>query len=489
MNHRNNIAAPLGSVLGLLLAATGWSQEATVYHGFTRLDPVSATVTADAFVVVQGNRIAAVGSGTPPVGDGWSYVDMSGRYALPGFFDTHAHVTIGPLKVELQDGAPTFRFEVIHDIHRHNGLIALAFGVTTIRNPAGDAEANAHYDAMVESGAWLGPQAVHAGDLFNPGFPHYPRDDAEWEREMARQQELGMKYAKLYTGLTELELAHGIELAHAHGMKAIAHLDTVSWTRAMELGIDELTHALPTSADLLVEPNRSEYVASRAVSDAKFMYRWFELVDYDTAPFQNMLRMLVEKEIHVDLTLIANEIIYFFDRIDELEYPLEHAYPDPAFRENWHQTMTASHFGWTEDDYRRAHAVMPKVLELAKRFHEAGVRLSIGTDGTGGGPSFVRELALHVQAGIPAWEVLRLATSGAAERLGLAARTGTLAPGLEADIVFLNSDPLQNIENVGDVDIVVQNGRAHRSKELIEMTSAPANWPDALGAPAATPAQ
>ena len=43
MNHRSKIAAPLGSMLALLLTANGWSQEATVYHGFTRLDPVSAT--------------------------------------------------------------------------------------------------------------------------------------------------------------------------------------------------------------------------------------------------------------------------------------------------------------------------------------------------------------------------------------------------------------------------------------------------------------
>jgi imidazolonepropionase-like amidohydrolase len=476
MSHRTTVATRLGSLLGLLVAATGWSQEATVYHSFTRLDPATATVSEDAFVVVEGERIARVGSGTPPARDGWRYVDMSGRYALPGFFDTHAHVTIGPLKVEVKDGVPTFRFEVIDDIHRHNALIALAYGVTTIRNPAGNAEANAHYDAMIESGAWLGPKAVHAGDLFNPGFPHYPRNDAEWEREMTRQRDLGMKYAKLYSGLTEQELARGIELAHAHGLRTIAHLDGVSWTRAMELGIDELTHALPTSADLLGEPNRTAYLESRKVPDAKYMYRWFELVDYDSAPFQNMLRMLVEKKIHVDLTLIANEIVYFYDQIDkELTYPLEHAYPDPAFQDNWRQGMAASHFGWTEDDYRRAHAMMPKVLELANRFHAAGVRLSIGTDGTGGGPSFVRELALHVQAGIPTWEVLRLATSGAAERLGMAERTGSIAPGLEADIVFLNANPLTNIENVGDVDTVVQNGRAYRAGELIEMASTAAN--------------
>jgi imidazolonepropionase-like amidohydrolase len=476
MNHRNRVWALLAAALGLMLAANVWSQETTVYHGFTRLDPVTTTVTENAFVVVEGDRIARIGRGQPPRNDDWTYVDMSGRYALPGFFDTHAHVTIGPLAVEVKDGAPSFRFERIDAIHRHNALIALAYGVTTIRNPAGNADANAHYDAMIASGEWLGPEAVHAGDLFNPGFEHYPRNDAEWEREMTRQRDLGMTYAKLYHGLTEQELQRGIDFAHARGLKTIAHLDGVSWTRAMELGIDELTHALPTSADLLVEPNRSAYLGSRQAPDAKFMYRWFELVDYDSEPFKNMVRMLVEKKTHVDLTLIANEIIYFFDQIDrELRYPLEHIYPDPAFEANWRQAMTASHFGWTEDDYRRAHAAMPKVLELAKHLHAAGVRLSIGTDGTGGGPSFVREMTLHVQAGIPAWDVLRLATSGAAERLGMADSRGTLAAGFEADIVFLSSNPLDDIANVGDVDRVVQNGRAHRAAELVAMTAAPGN--------------
>jgi imidazolonepropionase-like amidohydrolase len=282
-----------------------------------------------------------------------------------------------------------------------------------------------------------------------------------------------MQYVKLYAGLTDAELARGIERAHAHGMKAIGHLDAVSWTRALELGIDELTHALPTSADLLVEPARSEYLASRKSPDAKYMYRWFELVDYDSEHFQAMLRMLVEKKTHVDLTLLVNELVYFYDDLDALKYhPLRYMHPDAAFRQNWQQTMSASHFGWTEDDYRRAHAVTPKVLELAKRFHDAGVRLSIGTDGTGGGTNLVRELELHVQAGIPAWEVLRLATAGAAERLGVHERTGAIAAGYEADLVFLKADPLQNIENVGNVEMVVSDGRAHRSAELLDMAAA-----------------
>jgi imidazolonepropionase-like amidohydrolase len=51
----------------------------------------------------------------------------------------------------------------------------------------------------------------------------------------------------------------------------------------------------------------------------------------------------------------------------------------------------------------------------------------------------------------------------------MAERTGSIAPELEADIVFLNRNPLENIEYVGDVDTVVQNGRAYRAEALIAM--------------------
>ena len=50
-------------------------------------------------------------------------------------------------------------------------------------------------------------------------------------------------------------------------------------------------------------------------------------------------------------------------------------------------------------------------------------------------------------------------------------RTGTIAPGFEADIVFVNADPLQNIENVAAVDTVVSDGRAHGAAELLEMAA------------------
>ncbi len=112
------------------------------------------------------------------------------------------------------------------------------------------------------------------------------------------------------------------------------------------------------------------------------------------------------------------------------------------------------------------HEFFRNLLEFAHRLHQAGVPLMIGTDGHGGTPAYARELDLHVQAGIPVWDVLRLCTSQGARLVDLGDRTGRFEVGLEADIVFLNSDPFQDITNVKDVDLVVTNGNAHSFEEL-----------------------
>jgi imidazolonepropionase-like amidohydrolase len=90
----------------------------------------------------------------------------------------------------------------------------------------------------------------------------------------------------------------------------------------------------------------------------------------------------------------------------------------------------------------------------------------IGSDGHGGTPLYARELQLHVDAGIPVWDVLRLSTSEGAQRLDLGHRTGRFEVGLDADLVFLRSNPLADITHVKEVDTVVTNGTPHTFAEL-----------------------
>lgn len=461
------------AILSVILASAPIAaQGQTVYHGFTLLDPIAQRATEDSYIVVRGGRIAEVGRGRPSVGGSYRFVDMSGRYALPGFIDSHAHVTIGVRHVDMSGSQPVLRENPTDSITRFNALVALASGITTIRNPAGVPAANRRYADRIRAGDWVGPTALQAGSLFG-GFPlewaQQPADTAAWRVAIDAEKTTGFDYVKLYTGLSEQELQSGIEAAHAHGLRTIAHLDRVSWTRAARLGVDALTHALPTSEDLLEGPARSAYVATRRVPSAKFMYQWFEWADLDSAPIQEMIGLLASRQIEVDLTLVVNELVYWFDRLDSLPIMKRDDWMHPAHQVPWRQQFNASVYDWTPEDFARAKAVMPKVLDFARRLHAAGVPLLIGTDGTGGGPIFARELELHVQAGIPVWEVLALSTTRAAERLGLGALTGALKVGLEADIVFLDRDPRRDISNVSQITMVVVDGKAYTAQDLVAL--------------------
>lgn len=469
-------------LLTLAIAQTGTLSAARaasdLYTGLILIDPVKETRTAGSYILVTDGRIAATGVGAPPIlPKAVRRHDFSGRYALPGFIDAHAHITAGPQKVEMRSGVPLITNEGKDAITRHSARIALAFGVTTVRNPGGDPEANARYDKSIASGAWIGPEALHAGAVVQPppmggaSFA-YPRSEMEWQAQAAREAALGMRYFKLYVGLSEAELETGIRVAHQHGLKAIAHLNTVSWTRAAELGIDGLEHALPTSPDLLEPPQRALYVAELG-PNSKFMYRWFELVDYDGPLMQELFGVLSSKRTVVNLTLLVNKLIYHAD-------DLEHAFPSiglsvadlekmmhPEMKANL-EMLKASAAGWSKEDYRRARAAMSKVLEFARRLHQAGVPMIVGTDGLGGGPHYAQELALHIEAGIPVWEVLRMSTSGTADLMDIGHRTGRLEPGYEADIAFLIADPVSNIVNAAKVYGVLNNGRFFSSAALLQ---------------------
>ncbi len=442
------------------------SRLAQVYVGATVIDPASETVRPNAYIVVRDGRIEAVGSGTPPPGSG-PVRDVSGLYALPGLFDTHAHIGLGPLKLGVDaDGAPYMQVEDRPDIVAHNAARLLAYGVTTVRNPAGNLEGNRRYDSSVAANPLFGPEALHAGEVIdNTAFPFHglatrPSPEHGVAQIVREQVEGGARYIKLYEALTEAEVAEGIVQAHALNRQAIGHLSDVSWTRAAELGIDALVHMMPISPDLLPRDRRAAYVASRRPGGFAF-FEWFEAADLEAPEITGMIALLAERRVHVDATLTAFQPAFWGDDATVLNRDADDIHPD--MRANWDSGFRFD-AGWSADDYRRARAVWPKVLELTRRIAAAGVPMTIGTDMANPyvapGASVAREMALHAEAGVPTWQVLRMATSDPARILGLDGRLGRLAPGMEADIVFLGADPVASVEAIGDVRLVIVNGVA-----------------------------
>ncbi len=452
-----------------------------LYVGVNLVDPQRETITPDSYILVENGRIAATGRGRPAAARGVTLHDFTGLYALPGLIDTHAHVTLGTLSIRMENGAPRLTSNSEEAIVAHNARTLLAFGVTTIRNPGGPIAASRIYAERVASGALAGPEMIYAGEIIdrapvtieNLAVLVTPQRSAG--QIVDAQAGGGGRYVKLYTGLTEADLAEGIAAAHRHGMRAIAHLSNVSWTRAAELGIDGIVHMMPTSADLLPADRREAWRTGHRPGGFEF-FEWYEAADLDAPEVRRMIATMARRRVHLDATLIAFQPAFFGN--DPALLARDRELDHPAMVANWRRGFRFD-VGWQADDYRRAQAVWPRVLELTRRLYEAGVPMTIGTDQANPfiapGISVSREMALHQQAGIPAWAVLRMATSDAARLIGVGRRTGALRRGLEADILFIAADPLPDLNRVAEVRAVVNNGVLHRPAELLPSPQAQGN--------------
>lgn len=454
-------------------AATDSNNADTVlYHNATLINPATEQQLNDGWLLVQQGRIVQIGqlSDGQPMPAALQQVDLKDSFVMPGLIDVHLHLTAGPHRVEMLDGKPVLTMKGHSELTRYHAMSTLATGVTTAFSPAGEPEANAEYVRQQQAGNWPGPKLSYAGFAFEPtpiiaGSVH-PKGEAGWQAEIARQKAAGASYIKLYQGLTQDEIALAIRLAKAAGLKTIAHLDSVSWQYAADLGIDALTHALPTSAELLSGKAKAEYLAERKNPfNQRFIYSWFQHVDYDSEPVQQLIRTLVQQQTRVDLTLVVNELFYYAREL-EVMYPEDEMWVfHPQTRKRWRSLMAAPSYDWTAQDLATAQQQMPKVLQLFKRLYDAGVPLAIGTDLSASGPFYLRELQLTKAAGLSNWQVLQLATVGGARHLDLT-DTGQLAAGFVADFIVLSANPLTDLNALKSVHTVVQQGKTHRVDAL-----------------------
>ncbi len=455
-------------------ASSALAEDTTVYTGVTILDPLTQRRLPGHYLVVRGERIEAMGEGRAPERYAKAaHTDMSGRFAMPGLFDTHAHITLGPVAPQVDaEGEVSLVVAGNDAITRHDALMLLAAGVTTIRDTGGDTARMIAYRQAVAEERLTGPEARIAGAVIDrSAFPVVGLVDRVDEAHsvadrVEAQAAAGVDYVKLYEALTPEDLAAGIDAARAADVPVIAHLGDVSWTEAVRLGVNSLVHAMPISPDLLPPDRRADYLVERRPGAFGF-FEWYEQADLDSPEIQAMIRALADKSVSVDATLIAFSLAFNGDDLAYREKDVDWAHPSMA--ENWRAAFRFD-LGWEPEDYARAKAIWPKVQRFVRMLHEAGVPLTLGTDMNNPfvapGVSLAREAELHVEAGIPAWDVLAIATSNAARSLKMDDRTGRLEPGMEADILFLDADPSLDIRALSRVVAVVENGRLHRPDDL-----------------------
>ncbi len=433
---------------------------------------------SDQTVVVRNGRIADViaGSGVPP--SGAVVVDGRGRWLIPGLWDAHVHY----------DFAPGLDHETL-------GKLFLVNGVTSVRDTGGHlpalaaaraaaAEAGAPAPRLYVAGPLLDDRnKVYAGDA--PGFPDIAEGldgvtgGAAAVDALAAQ---GVDLIKTYELLSPEVFRAILARADFHGLPVTAHIplsmDGLAVAGSGIRGMEHLRnlelacardHAqlLEERRALLVNPERLPGWQLRR--DIHAAQRPVAFASEDPERCAAVIAALAEHRVFQTptLTITSGDVARLFARP---EFSSTFDYLPHAVASAWRKTA-AERLQTPPAQLAIAHTRW--AVGMVPRLAAAGVPIMVGTDTPIGlltpGFSLHEELAMLVDAGIAARDVLVSATRTPAEFLGIADAFGTIAPGMEADLVLLDADPVSDIRNTRRIQAVIRGGALYDRAALDRM--------------------
>lgn len=398
----------LGALLGLAAAAPGFAQTRAIRFG-SLLGP-DGRMIRDAVVLVEGERIQAVGPGLA-VPAGAELVDLSGLTGIPGLIDVHTHMTY------VWDGAPGTRPRgqaarlpaVTVALAQANARRTLEAGVTSVRDLGASEYTDVALRDLIRSGTMVGPRMFVSGyGLSVTRGPARPgagvpsggtADGVDEVIKVARQQiGAGADWIKMYgsTGSFEdvtgfqtfgfAEMKAACDVAHQLGRRIAIHSYGAAGAKdAVRAGADSVEHAVDLDDETLAEMVRRGTV--------------------------------------------------YVPTIDHNRY----------YRDN------AQAYGFPPGTPERLQAFIERNLETLRRALRAGVKVAMGSDAVYSGfGQNTRELEWFVRAGMTPAQALAAATTTAAALLGMEKSLGAVQPGFLADIVAVDGDPLKDIGAVVD---------------------------------------
>jgi hypothetical protein len=398
-------------------------------------------IVPDATVVVDGDRIAAVGDATTRVPAGSRVIDAHGRTLLPGLWDMHAHVQLAEV-----------------------GLLYLASGVTTVRdlgNHPGEIDARV---ARIEAGSEIGPHLLRAGLIDTPSPYTAPYGIIattlnEALDAVARYADAGYVEIKVYSSIPPPWVPAIAAAAHARGLRVSGHIPNgMTAAEAVVQGFDEIHHANYLVLQFLTTPNEDTRTLLRVTRVAE---RAAEL-DLDGPEVQRFLDLLGAHHTVLDPTLALFHGQFTADPGDLEPNLVPYADRLPAQVVRRRRTGGLAAPG---DRRARFRASFLALQRLVKRAWDRGIPIVAGTD-ISAGLSLPHELELYVQAGIPATEVLAIATIGAARIMGQDRDAGSITAGKRADLVLVDGDPTRDIGALRNTDVVVCRGVVYDPGEL-----------------------
>ena len=374
-------------------------------------------------VVTRDGRISCVGECDISGAD--RTIDGTGKTVIPGWIDMHGHHNRQSVGLIPERG-----FE--HSVY-------LAYGVTTTRDPAATAVNTWSTKDLVQAGRMVGPRIYATGETLTAGDDPFKADvdsPEEADNQVARLQSWGAESIKQYLQPNRRRAQWLVDAARNRGMVATSEGGNFDLSHNLGLVMDGhagFEHALvqfPIYSDV-----------SRFLGQAGFYYSPTVVVG-GSAPWTEE---------------------YFFQRDDTwLDEKLRRWLP-------WRHLIPHARRRMLRPESDYGFAIVAE--GMADIIAEGGYGV-IGSHGQQHGPASHWEVWSYAEALGPLG-ALEVASLSGARYLGLADQLGSIVAGKYADLVILDSNPLDDIENTLDIDLVMKDGVLYDAATLDEV------WPSA----------
>ncbi|WP_353946641.1 amidohydrolase family protein [Streptomyces sp. HUAS MG91] len=465
----------------------------TVIRNVIVVDPVEGSAMSGADVVVDAGRIVSVASATD-AGAGAQVIEGRGRFLVPGFMDMHMHALNTPDDV---DGTYA---------------LMLANGVVGFRQMSGSRDLlTARREDRLPRPTGAPALMATAGDLLTPLNASRVEDAVRTVREQHRDGadfvKAAMTTARTFMAAlgeaNRLGIRFGGHLppdldprdAARGGTWSIEHLGpgvtvfAAASTREADVRAAHTAGRMPPlpkvrlpGTERLVRRLIRGVVTNPATRTSEQEAQAYELADgtYDQDKAEELAALFVEHGTWQCPTLIRVHTQQFGDAPEHTADP-RRRYMHPGDLRTWDRS--AKKFATLPDTTRRAlRGHWTAQLRMTKTFADAGVPMVAGSDACGAAgviPGFALhdEFDLLAEAGLDPLTILRTATSGAARFLGEEGAFGRVAPGLPADLVLLDEDPLLDHTALHTIAGVMRDGawwsRAELDAVLERIAAAP----------------
>jgi imidazolonepropionase-like amidohydrolase len=430
-----------------------------VIHGARLIDGNGGHPVDNTTIVIEGTRFTRVTQEKVPFPKDARTIDATGRTMLPGLIDNHVHY---------------------RDLL---GELFLAFGVTSVRDLGNHPQWILAQRDAVNEGRIKGPRIFCAGGGFygRASAPHHqvPASPAEAKQMMRQVIKQGMDYAKTHLHIPVEIIRALAEEAHAAGFKVLGHLDTSILPYA-EAGIDGVEHASGCAEATIRSPEGIKNLASIKLWLAKFLACWTfsEREHYDevteflakrgayiepTMVLWGASVGMREKWEREDYEILKRPGLSYLSEYLRLQW-LDHyylAYGVRAAPEPEQDVVISNRYSiygiYPEAGLKEGYS---RLQEFLAKLVKAGGNIVTGTDAAAVMPgiSLHREMEFLVDAGLRPMQAIQAATKVGAAYLGKEKELGTIEEGKLADLVIVRGDPLKEIRQSRNIEMVIKNG-------------------------------